>query len=125
MPYRIFAESFNELHNLMKLVDKLEKAQGPVKELKDENYLTNEFKRIRLDSSKGVLVFGTHASDYIRIHLCYTYSTVIKVMELKRKLPQLSMMDDREMYLYKHCSKISSGLEDIALFYEDLNEILS
>ena len=125
MPYRIFAESFNELHNLMKLVDKLEKAEGPVKELKDEHYLTNEIKRIRLNSSKGVLVFGAHARDYIRIHLCYTYSTIIKVMELKRKLPELTMMGDREKYLYKHCSKISLGLEDIAVFYEGLNDILS
>ncbi len=124
MPYNYFAESFNQLENLVKLVQRLEHLEGPLKELKDENYIADEFRRVKTSASKDVLIFGNHSYHYLRFHLFLVYDMMITLMELMRELPEVSVMSERDLYVYKHSSQLRSELESLALFYEKLSELV-
>ena len=125
MPYNYFAESFNQLENLVMLVQRLENLEGPLKELKDENYLSAEFRRVKTSASKDVLIFGNHSYHYLRFHLFLVYDMMISLMELMRELPEISLMSERDQYVYKHGNQLREELENLALFYEKLSELVS
>jgi len=125
MPYNYFAESFNELDRLTALVEKLQHLEAPLYELKDENYLLTEILRVKASASRDVMIFGVHSGQYLRLHLCLVYDMMITLMEIMRRLPESVLMGDKDIYQLFHCSRLRSELDNLAVFYENLNDLIN
>lgn len=118
MPYLYLAESYNELGLLADLVKEIENIKSPLKEFDEESYLTTEFQRIKVSALRDVLVFGTHADKYLNFHLCLVYGLTIRVIDLLRSLRDSFYLCDREMYLFKHCTRLHEEFGKLIVFYE-------
>lgn len=120
MPYYYLAESYYELSRLNALVKKLENIECPLEELKNDNYLPDEFSRIKKSALRDLPIFGIHGKRYLDMHTRMVFDLVLRIMWILEELPDYISSNAKDRYLFEHCTIMKRDLRLLGLFYEDL-----
>ena len=120
MPYIYFAESYYELTPLDTLAQRLETTECPLKELKDKNYLPDEFNRIKRSAIRDIPIFGIHADKYINLHRRMVFKLMLRMFDILKDLPESLFLNKKEEYLRQHCTEMNEGLHSLNIFYESM-----
>lgn len=120
MPYYYLAESYYELSCLNALVKKLENIEFPLEEFKNDNYLPEEFSRIKRSAIRDLPIFGIHGKRYLDMHTRMVFDLVLRVMWILEGLPDYFSSNAKDRYLFQHCTNMKRDLRLLGLFYEDL-----
>lgn len=120
MPYIYFAESYYELTPLDTLVQRLETTEGPLNELKNKNYLPDEFSRIKNSAIRDIPIFGIHADKYINLHRRMVFKLILRMIDILKDLPESLFSSKKEEYLRQHCTEMNENLQLLNIFYENM-----
>jgi len=120
MPYLYLAESLCELDHLTQLVHELEINHSSDFRLMDDYFLYSEINRIRKQAIRDILIFGDHHTEYLRNNMMKIYGLLIRVNQLIKSFPEISMMSGEEVETYLFCSRLKGEIENLALFFTDL-----
>ncbi|SEB19408.1 hypothetical protein [Pedobacter hartonius] len=125
MLYYYLAESLNELGLLSFLIKKMGARDTPLTEFMDDRFLTAEMRRIRLRASMDILIFGVHSGIFLNHNVTKINHLILHVLEMLSRLPELYLMNENELYRFRHCIYLKEELSKLSDFFYKLNETMS
>jgi len=117
MFYRELAEKFDDLFILSDIINRLQSADRPLKELKRENFIASEIERIKSAAFIAFTVFGSEYDKYHYFHVNSVNYLTITVNEKIRELSGKLCPDEREQYQLMHFEGLRPCLEKLIKFY--------
>jgi hypothetical protein len=122
MLYYYLAESLSELDMLTYLTKKLEVSNVPVIEFMNQKFLKDEVRRIKARASIDILIFGMHSGIYFSKNISEINRLILRLLELLNTLPDYSLMDEKEKFVYTYGMILKNELSDLSAFFSELRK---